>query len=57
MKVFNTKLLDFLVCPVSRKCLTYDTTRNILISDDGKYEYKIIDNIPVLIDDELEVIS
>lgn len=46
--MFNTKILELLVCPVSRLPLKYDATRHILLSVDGKHEYKIINNMPIL---------
>ncbi|WP_157830795.1 Trm112 family protein [Aeromonas sobria] len=47
--MFNVDMLSLLVCPVSQLTLRYDAERQLLISEDGQYEYPIINGIPVLL--------
>lgn len=46
--MFNTEMLELLLCPVSHSVLRYDTDRQCLVSTDGQYEYPIVNGIPVL---------
>jgi len=47
---FNTELLKFLVCPISKKALRYDRESNELVNDDLGIAYPITENgIPVLL--------
>ena len=46
------KLLDLIVCPVSKEKLKYDKKNNELISKKAKLAYKIIDGIPILLPEE-----
>jgi len=45
----DQKLLEILVCPLSKKPLRYDSTRNELISDEIGVAYSIQNGIPNLI--------
>lgn len=47
--MFNKELLNYIVCPISRKPLTYDEINDCLISKDANVAYPIIDGIPNLI--------
>jgi len=51
-KTFNQKILDILICPITREKLFYDKQNNLLINQSKTYSYPIIDNIPVLLADE-----
>ena len=46
------RLLEFLVCPVTRGPLQYDAARQELISRSAHLAYPIRDGIPILVPDE-----
>ncbi len=46
------KLLEFLVCPVSRGPLQYDAARQELISRSARLAYPIRDGIPIMVAEE-----
>ena len=46
------RLLEFLVCPVTRGPLQYDAARQELISRSARLAYPIRDGIPILVPDE-----
>lgn len=48
----DPKLLEALVCPVSRGPLRYDRAAQELISDQAKLAYPIRDGIPIMLSDE-----
>mgnify|MGYP002782143559 FL=1 len=48
----DTKLLQLLVCPVTKGPLTYDKAKNELISKSAGLAYPIKDGIPVMLEDE-----
>ena len=48
----DPKLLDLLVCPVTKAPLVLDRARNELLSQAAGLAYPIRDGIPVLIEDE-----
>lgn len=48
----DPKLLDLLVCPVTKAPLVHDRARNELLSQAAGLAYPIRDGIPVLIEDE-----
>lgn len=48
----DPKLLEILVCPVSKEPLRYDAERQELISDKAKLAYPIRDGIPIMLPDE-----
>ena len=50
--MLDPKLLEILVCPVTKGSLTYDKKRNELISKSAKLAYPINDGIPVLLEEE-----
>jgi uncharacterized protein YbaR (Trm112 family) len=50
--MFNEELLDYIVCPVTRKPLLYDKANSWLISQEIGMAYPIIDGIPSLIVNE-----
>ena len=45
----DTKLLDLLVCPLTKGRLSYDRERNELISEKGRLVYPIRDGIPIML--------
>ena len=48
----DSKLLDILVCPVTKGPLVYDKEKQELISKSARLAYPIRDDIPVLLEDE-----
>jgi uncharacterized protein YbaR (Trm112 family) len=48
----DPKLLEILVCPVTKKPLRYDEAAQELISDEAKLAYPIRDGIPIMLADE-----
>ncbi len=48
----DRKLLEILVCPVTKGTLEYDAARNELISRQAKLAYPIRDGIPIMLADE-----
>ena len=48
----DPKLLEMLVCPVTRGSLRYDEAAGELISDKAKLAYPIRDGIPVMLEGE-----
>ncbi|MEM0908922.1 MAG: Trm112 family protein [Pseudomonadota bacterium] len=53
----DPKLLELLVCPVTKSTLRYDATAGELISDDAKLAYPIRDGIPIMIPEEARKIE
>jgi len=51
MKI-NAKLIEVLVCPVSRSTLSYDAENQELISEKAGLAFPIRDGIPILLVDE-----
>jgi uncharacterized protein YbaR (Trm112 family) len=48
----DAKLLEILVCPVTKGPLIYDRERQELVSRSARLAYPIRDGIPVLLEDE-----
>lgn len=48
----NPKLLEILVCPVTKGPLQYQPATQELISQSARLAYPIRDGIPVLLEDE-----
>jgi uncharacterized protein YbaR (Trm112 family) len=48
----DTKLLDILVCPVTKGPLIYDKGKQELVSKSARLAYPIRDGIPVMLEDE-----
>ncbi|MGB4811530.1 MAG: Trm112 family protein [Methylophilaceae bacterium] len=48
----DTKLLQILVCPVTKGPLVYNKASNELISKSARLAYPIKDGIPVLLEEE-----
>ena len=53
----DTKLLDILVCPVTKGPLIYDKDNRELISRAARLAYPIRDGIPVMLEEEARRIS
>ena len=48
----DPKLLEILVCPVTKGPLIYDRSKQELISKSARLAYPIKDGIPVMLEDE-----
>ena len=53
----DKKLLDILVCPVTKGPLIYDKDKQELISKSARLAYPIRDGIPVMLEDEARTLS
>lgn len=52
LRAVDPKLLEILVCPLSKGPLRYDVARQELISDKAGLAYPIRDGIPIMLIDE-----
>lgn len=52
MTQIDRKLLEILVCPLSKGALRYDAGAQELISDKAKLAYPIRDGIPIMLVEE-----
>ncbi|MEG9884607.1 MAG: Trm112 family protein [Hyphomicrobiales bacterium] len=52
----DRKLLDILVCPLTKTALVYDRDRQELISVAARLAYPIRDGIPVMLPEEARVV-
>lgn len=57
MRDVDPKLLEILVCPVTKGPLVYDRARQELISKKAGLAYPIRDGIPVMLPDEARPLS
>jgi uncharacterized protein YbaR (Trm112 family) len=48
----DARLLDILVCPVTRAVLTYDPVRQELVSRAARLAYPIRDGVPIMLPEE-----
>jgi uncharacterized protein len=53
----DTKLLELLVCPVTKGPLEFDREKQELISRSARLAYPVRDGIPVLLENEARVLS
>ncbi len=53
----DSKLLDILVCPVTKGPLVYDKKNQELISKSARLAYPIQDGIPVMLEEEARPLS
>ena len=53
----DAKLLDILVCPVTKGALIYDKAKQELISVQAALAYPIKDDIPVMLEEEARQLS
>ena len=53
----DPKLLEILVCPVTKSDLEYDSVKNELISKQAGLAYPIRDAIPIMLEEEARKIS
>lgn len=53
----DSKLLELLVCPVTKGPLTWDAARRELVSRSARLAYPVRDGIPVLLENEARPLS
>ena len=53
----DPKLLEILVCPLTRATLTYDSARQELISRAAKLAYPIRDGVPIMLPEEARALD
>ena len=53
----DPRLLDLLVCPLTKGPLTYDRARGELISESAGLAYPVRDGIPVMLTDEARTLG
>ncbi len=53
----DKKLLDILVCPVTKGSLKYDKKKQELLSKSARLAYPIRDGIPVMLEEDARELS
>jgi len=53
----DSKLLEMLVCPITKGPLIYDKENNELLSKTAKLAFPVRDGIPVLLEDQAREID
>lgn len=53
----DTKLLDILVCPITKGPLVYDRDKQELISRSARLAYPIRDGIPIMLEEDARKLS
>ena len=53
----DTKLLELLVCPVTKGPLEFDRIRQELISRSARLAYPVRDGLPVMLEGEARVLT
>lgn len=53
----DTRLLELLVCPVTKGPLEYDRDQQELISRSARLAYPVRDGIPILLENEARVLT
>ncbi|ABM37232.1 Trm112 family protein [Polaromonas naphthalenivorans] len=53
----DTKLLELLVCPVTKGHLEYDREKHELISRSARLAYPVRDGIPVMLENEARTLT
>jgi len=56
-KKIDKKLLEILVCPVTKKKLNYDEAKGELVSKKAGLAYPVREGIPVMLESEARKIS
>ena len=57
VQTVDPKLLEILVCPLTKTTLRYDADQQELISDKAKLAFPIRDGIPIMLIDEAREID
>lgn len=53
----DTKLLELLVCPVTKGLLEYDREKQELISRSARLAYPVRDGLPVMLESEARTLT
>ena len=53
----DTRLLELLVCPVTKGPLEYDRDKHELISRSARLAYPVRDGVPVMLESEARTLS
>ena len=53
----DTKLLELLVCPVTKGPLEYDRKKQELISRSARLSYPVRDGLPVMLENEARTLT
>lgn len=53
----DAKLLDILVCPITKGRLIYDKDKQELISRQARLAYPVRDGIPVMLEEEARALT
>ena len=53
----DTKLLELLVCPVTKGPLEFDRTKQELVSRSARLAYPIRDGMPVMLENEARTLT
>ncbi len=53
----DTKLLDILACPVCKGPLQYSRSQQVLVCRADRLAYPVRDGIPVMLEDEAQVLE
>ena len=53
----DTKLIELLVCPVTKGHLEYDRVKHELVSRSARLAYPVRDGIPVMLESEARTLS
>ena len=56
-RAMDTKLLELLVCPVTKGPLDFDREKQELISRSARLAYPVRDGIPVLLENEARTLT
>lgn len=56
-RTIDAKLLEILICPLTKSPLRYDAERGELISDKARLAYPIRDGIPIMLPDEARTLD
>lgn len=55
--MIDKKLLDILVCPVTKGPLIYDKEKQELVSKSARLAYPIRDGVPIMLEEEARPLS
>lgn len=53
----DVKMLELLVCPLTKGSLSYDRAKNELVSESAKLAYPIRDGVPIMLISEARKID
>jgi uncharacterized protein YbaR (Trm112 family) len=57
LTAMDPKLLELLVCPVTKGPLDYDRAKNELVSRSARLAYPVRDGIPVMLESEARALT